>query len=167
VEACFRIKQDAKPPNSFCLNSHIKGDDGVFDPISCWASNVSVQPAKDQDRGGTSFNMGFLENVFKRLGEAADAAQDWSKFDTDYRIRADVNAGANGQYKLSSVRVRVWEGNDLIHEREADYTGHPYQPDFSKPVRVGVNTHGGDWTMWNFKVYSDRKPLRGGEWKGK
>ncbi len=162
VEASFVVKRAQRTPNSFCINFSIAGDDGVYGPISCWAVNVSVQPPQGQDRGGVSFNMGFLEGKFRRVGDAGQ--QNWSKFDTEYSMRAEVNTDASGGYKLGCVRVSVWEGDELIHRRQADYTEHPYQPDLAKPVRIGVNSHGGNWTMRNFKVYSDRKPVRGGQW---
>lgn len=162
VEAFFIVKRARRMPNSFCLNFSIAGDDGVYGPISCWAVNVSVQPRQGRDRGGVSFNMGFLDGKFRRVGDAAQ--QDWSKFDTEYTMRVEVNTDASGGYKLGCVRVSVWQGDELIHRRQADYTQHPYQPDLAKPVRIGVNSHGGNWTMRNFKVYSVRKPVRGGQW---
>ena len=162
MEASFVVKRAQRTPNSFCLNFSIAGDDGVYGPISCWAINVSVQPRQGRERGGVSFNMGFLEGKFRRVGDAAH--QDWSKFDTEYTLRVKVNTDASGGHKLGHVRVSVWEGDKPIHRRQADYTQHPYQPDPAKPVRIGVNSHGGNWTMRNFKVYSDRKPVRGGQW---
>ena len=162
VEATFTMEENPRPPNSFCLNFHVAGEDGTFKAICCWSVNVSVEPGRGQhaDRGGNSFNMGFLEGRFKRVGTAA--VQDWSKFDTEYTLRAEVNADAAGRYKLGHVAVTVTEGDKPVHRREADYSEHPYQPDLAKPVRIGVNSHGGNWTMRNFKVYCDRKPLSKG-----
>lgn len=162
VEASFIVKRAQRAPNSFCLNLSIAGDDGVYGPISCWAINVSVEPPPGRERGGVSFNMGFLEGGFRRVGDATQ--QDWSKFDTEYTMRVDVNTDASGAYKLGYVRVSARESDKLIHRREADYTQHHYQPDLAKPIRIGINSHGGNWTMRNFKVYSDRKPVRGGQW---
>jgi len=164
VEATFKMKENPRTPNSFCLNFHVAGDDGTFDPICCWSVNVSIEPgrAEPADRGGCSFNMGFLEGKFKRVGTAA--LQDWSKFDTEYTIRVEVNTDAAGRYKLGHVTVTVTEGDKPVHRREADYSQHPYQPDLTKPVRLGVNSHGGNWTMRNFKVYCDRKPLSKGSY---
>ena len=31
----------------------------------------------------------------------------------------------------------------------------------NKPVRIGVNTHGADWTLRNLKVSADTEPLSG------
>jgi hypothetical protein len=162
VAASFIVKRAQRTPNSFCLNLSIAGDDGAYGPISCWAINVSVEPPPGRERGGVSFNMGFFEGKFRRVGDAAQ--QDWSTFDTEYTMRAEVNTDASGGYRLGYVRVSVWEGDKLIHRRQADYAQHPYQPDLAKPVRIGVNSRGGNWTMRNFKVYSDRKPVRGGQW---
>ena len=164
VEAFFKTKKAARNPNSFCLNFQIAGADGSFDAICCWSINVSIEPDKGPhpDKGGRMFNMGFLKDRFKPVGSVP--LQAWCEFDTEYKLRVDVNADAAGNYKFKRVTITVTRGDKLVHRREADYSEHPYQPDFTKPVRVGVNSHGGDWTMRCFKVSCDRKPILGGCW---
>ena len=57
--------------------------------------------------------------------------------------------------KASNILVTVTEGDQTRERFEVDYSSFPYQPDRSKPVRVGVNTHGADWTMRDFRVYAE------------
>ncbi len=49
---------------------------------------------------------------------------------------------------------------DVRRERfEVDYSTFPYQPDFSQPVRIGVNTHGTDWSLRKLKVYAETREI--------
>ena len=157
IQASFAVKPDPKAPSSFCLNFHIAGEEGTFEPISCWAINVSVQPKRGADCGGISFNMGFVRNHFKRIG--LSAIQEWPRFDTEYTLRVDVNADREGNYKLNCVSVSVMQGDQLVHRRQIDYSPFPYQPDLARAVRIGVNSHGGNWTMHDLQVYCDREPI--------
>jgi hypothetical protein len=34
-----------------------------------------------------------------------------------------------------------------------DYSSFPYQPDYTKKVRFGLNTHGANWILKNLKIY--------------
>jgi hypothetical protein len=59
------------------------------------------------------------------------------------------------------LTVTVTEGDRQRERFEVDYSPFPYQADPHKPVRIGVNTHGADWTMRNLKVYAEARPQPG------
>jgi len=152
VEARFTIHQRtaARGPNSFCLNFHVAGPVDSFDSISCWSMNVDV--AAKQGAGGVMKHMGFVEGRFRQIGDRKVA---WAATGVEYRLRVDVNLDRNNRFKPNLLTVTVWEGDRTRERFEVDYSSFPYQPDPSKPVRVGVNTHGADWTMREFKVYAE------------
>jgi len=154
VEALFTINEPegARPPNSFCMNFLIGGADGELDSIDCWSVNVTVQPVDEAE--GMMLYMGFVDGKFKNIGRRT---LDWCKMQTEYLFRVDVNTDLAGKHKPKTIAVTVKEGDEVRERFEVDYATHPFQPDFSKPVRVGVNSHGADWTMRCFKVYADKQ----------
>ena len=157
IEALFTIHERTaeQAPNSFCLNFHVAGPLDSFDSISCWAINVDVAPGKDA--GGVMKHMGFQRGGFRQIGERKVA---WASIGVEYLLRVDVNTDKEGRFKFKTLTATVMEG-DVERERfEVDYSKFPYQPDFSRPVRVGVNTHGADWTMKNLKVFAEPTPVK-------
>jgi hypothetical protein len=158
IEALFTIDEPptAPSPNSFCLNFNIAGPEDSLQSISCWAINVDVQPGKTPK--GVMKYMGFVDGRFRQIGQRK---VDWSSTRVEYSLRVDVNSDKDGRYKFKAVTVTVMEGDRQRERFEVDYSSFPYQPDFSRPVRIGVNTHGADWTLRNLKVYADRKTTSG------
>ena len=158
IQTLFTINEPANPPtpNSFCLNFNVAGPEDSLQSLSCWSINVDVlssDPAK-----GVIKHMGFVDGRFRQIGQRVLG---WCRTGVEYSLRVDVNTDQNGQFKLRTVTVTVMEG-ELRRERfEVDYSSFPYQPDLSKPVRIGVNTHGANWTMRNLKVSADVKPIPG------
>lgn len=158
IEALFTIHERTaeRGPNSFCLNFHVAGPVDALDSISCWAMNVDVAPGRDA--GGVMKYMGFVEGRFRQIGQRK---VDWASIGVEYLLRVEVNTDGRGQFKPKTLTVTVIEGD---HERErfqVDYSPFPYQPDPDKPVRIGVNTHGADWTMRSLKVYAEGQPKSG------
>jgi len=160
VEARFTIHQRtaSRGPNSFCLNFHVAGPVDSFDAISCWSMNVDVAPKPGT--GGVMKHMGFVDGRFRQIGQRKVA---WAATGVEYRLRVDVNLDRNGRFKPNLLTVTVWEGDRTRERFEVDYSSFPYQPDRSQPVRVGVNTHGADWTMREFKVYAEAGSAAGRE----
>ena len=79
----------------------------------------------------------------------------------EYLLRVEVNTDKQGQFKPKTLTVTVMEGDHERERFEVDYSPFPYQPDPGRPVRIGANTHGADWTMRNLKVYAEAKPNSG------
>lgn len=152
VEARFTIHERtaSRAPNSFCLNFHVAGPDDSFESISCWSMNVDV--AAKKGAGGVMKHMGFVQGRFRQIGQRRVA---WATTGVEYRLRVDVNLDRNGRFQPNLLTVTVTEGDQTRERFEVDYSSFPYQPDRSKPVRVGVNTHGADWTMRDFRVYAE------------
>jgi hypothetical protein len=162
VETLFTIHERTidRGPNSFCLNFNVAGPEDSFDSISCWSMNVDVAPGGSS--GGVMKYMGFADGRFKEIGQRRVP---WSRPGVEYLLRVEVNTDADGQYKFKTFTVTVMEGDERRERFEVDYSSFPYQPDFSKPVRIGVNTHGADWTMRKLKVYAE-KPGHAGNYFG-
>ncbi len=155
IEALFTIHERTaeQGPNSFCLNFHVAGPAEAFDSISCWAMNVDVAPRRDA--GGVMKHMGFVDGRFRQIGQRK---VDWASIGVEYLLRVEVNTDKSGRFKPKMLTVTVMEGEHERERFEVDYSPFPYQPDLDKPVRIGVNTHGADWTMRNLKVYAEAKP---------
>jgi hypothetical protein len=153
IEALFTIHERTleQAPNSFCLNFHVAGPIDSFDSLSCWSMNVDVSPKKGA--GGVMKHMGFVDGRFRQIGEHKVA---WASTGVEYLLRVEVNTGAGGRPKPKTITVTVLEGDKKRERFEVDYTPFPYQPDPAEPVRIGVNTHGADWTMRNLKVRTEK-----------
>ena len=158
IEALFTIhgRTAEKGPNSFCLNFHVAGPVDAFDSISCWAMNVDVAPRRDA--GGVMKYMGFEGGRFRQIGQRK---VDWASIGVEYLLRVEVNTDQSGRFKPKTLTVTVIEGEHQRERFEVDYTPFPFQPDLDKPVRIGVNTHGADWTMRSLKVYAEAQPESG------
>jgi hypothetical protein len=164
IEALFTVHQRTaeRPPNSFCLNFHVAGPVGSFDSISCWSMNVDVAPGKGA--GGVMKYMGFVDGRFRQIGQRKVP---WATTGVEYLLRVEVNTNRSGRFQLKTVTVTVMEGDRTRERFEVDYSKFPYQPDLSKPVRLGVNTHGADWTMRNLKVYAEADSTAGKQEKSR
>ncbi len=158
IETLFTIHERTsdQAPNSFCLNFNIAGPEGSLDSISCWSMNVDVAPGAKA--GGVMKYMGFVEGRFRQIGQRKVP---WASTNVEYLFRVEVNTDQKGQHELKTLTVTVMEGETERERFEVDYSSFPYQPDFSKPVRIGVNSHGADWTMRNLKVYAEKNPSPG------
>jgi len=156
IEVVFTINEppEAKPPNSFCLNFLVDGPENALDIIRCWAINLTAQPTLTPK--GRTYFMGFINGKFSKIG---GRDYDWTRTMVEYTLRVDMNSDMEGNYKFKTITVTCREA-DIVRERfEVDYAAYEFQPDFSKPVRFGVNSHGADWTMRNLKVFADHDPI--------
>jgi hypothetical protein len=95
-------------------------------------------------------SMGFVDGAFQQIGDHPTSC---CRFDQEYRLRAEVNTAADGSYRFKTVTVSVLQGATVLDRLEVDFASFPYQPDYDQPVRVGVNTHGTDWTLRDLRVY--------------
>lgn len=137
----------AGDPSSFCFNFNIAGADGELDRLSSWSLPVDFH--KQWPPSVMKF-MGFADGKFAQIGVNRPLA--WCREGVEYFYRVGVNLDDQGRYHFRTVTVTIREG-EVTHEHfSIDYSTYPYQPDFSKPVRVGVNTHGANWTMRDFVV---------------
>jgi len=156
IEAMFTINEypEARRPNSFCLNFLVDGPEGALETIRCWAINLTAQPTITP-KGRTHF-MGFIDGKFHRIG---GRDYQWTRMHVEYTLRVAMNTDLQGNYKFKTITVTFRQGEAVLERFEVDYSTYPFQPDFSKPVRFGVNTHGADWTMRNLKVFADHDPI--------
>lgn len=157
VEARFTIHDRTvkRAPNSFCLNFQVAGPADSFESLSCWSMNVDVAPG--EGAGGVMKHMGFVGGRFRQIGQRTVA---WARTGVEYLLRVEVNTNKSGDFRPKMLTITVLEGDHERERFEVDYTPFPYQPDLSKPVRVGVNTHGADWTMRSFKVFAEPSTTR-------
>lgn len=148
IEAKFTLTGAAgeKDSNSFAILMNVAGPEGETGPVSTWAVNVDVQ-GKGPD--GVMRMMGFKEGRFTQLGQRKIG---WGRKGVQYTMRLEVNTDAAGKLSPRTVTVSVMEGMEQREKFEIDYARHEYQPDYSKPVRIGVNGHLTDWEMRDFKV---------------
>jgi hypothetical protein len=138
-------------PSSFCFNFNIAGGDGELDTISCWSLPVDFH---QQWPPSVMKFMGFTNGRFAQIG--ANRPLPWCRQHVEYRYRVGVNLDEQDRYRFRTVTVSIREG-DTTHEHFAvDFSTYPYQPDYDRPVRVGVNTHGANWTMRDFVVRTYR-----------
>lgn len=142
VETLFTVlgAPDAPAPNSFCLNLNVAGPDGDLEPPSTWAINVDLTGASE---GGLIRHMGFVDGGFGEIGETPVA---WGVRGKEYLLRATVRG--------TKVSVQVFEEGRALEAFDVDYASFPYQPTPGQPVRVGANTHGTDWSLRSFRVYT-------------
>lgn len=150
VEALFKIHGPGGASsglNSFALNLNVAGPDGDLAPPSTWAVNLDVPAAST---GGVMKHMGFVAGGFAEIGQTPVT---WGKKDVEYLFRVNVHAKLDGTPAPDFVSVRIFETAQLRQSFEVDYQGFPYQPSGAQPTRLGVNTHGTDWTMRGLSIY--------------
>jgi len=149
VESQITIHVDGteSDPSSFCYNVNVAGADGDFGPISTWS--VPIDYHHEWPPSVTKF-AGFNNGVFFALGQKD---LPWCRQNREYTYRLAVNADLHGKTKSKTVSVLVKEGAVVVETTQADYSKSPYQPPSNAPVRLGVNTHGGNWTMKNLRVF--------------
>jgi len=146
IETLFTIHSPTTPPpNSFCLNLNVAGDDTVLTPPSTWAVNVDVMPS-----GAVMKHMGFVNGAFHSLG---DRMVPWAKAGAEYLLRAAVHTALDGSFAANTVTVTLLEAGVTREHFSLDYSAFPHQPEPNQPVRIGANTHGTDWTMRSLRVY--------------
>ena len=147
IEALFAIAapDDGVSPNSFCFNLNVAGSDGDLSPPSTWALNVDLGPGAT---GGVMKHMGFVAGAFQQIGEQPIS---WGERGREYRFRVDVNVDASGLVRPRVVTASVFDGDVLLERFDVDYSTFSYQPG-GEPVRVGMNTHGTDWTLRELRV---------------
>lgn len=132
--------------NSFCFNLNVAGPDGDLSNVNTWSLNVDLH----RTRGAVMKFMGFHDGKFSDLGEIETG---WGAADTEYSFRVYVNAGLDGQYRDKWVSAVVKKGDAELEKFTVDYSSFPYQPDYTKKVRFGLNTHGANWILKNLKIY--------------
>jgi type 1 glutamine amidotransferase len=137
---------DARKPHSFCVNVNVAGADGDPGKVSSWSLNVHLL---GNGKSLTRF-MGFLEGGFSQIGEIDN---NWGEADTEYNFRIYVNADLHGLLQPKTLSLVVRKGDDLLEKFQVDYSSFPYQPDYSKKVRLGVNGHGTAWVLKDLRVY--------------
>jgi type 1 glutamine amidotransferase len=150
VETLFRIHGPggaASGLNSFALNLNVAGLAADLGPPSTWAMNLDVPPSTP---GGVMKHMGFVAGGFAEIGQTPVT---WGKKDIEYLFRVNVHAKLDGSPAPNFVSVRIFETAQLRQSFEVDYQAFPHQPSATQPTRLGVNTHGTDWTMRGYGAY--------------
>jgi hypothetical protein len=145
VEGLFTIPPPGRPHNSFCVNLNVAGPDGDLGSVNCWALNVHVLG------GGGSLTrfMGFVDGRFHEMGHIENT---WGEIGREYSFRAHVNAGLDGTYQPKLVSMTVHHAGIPLSRFEIDYSPFPYQPVEDAAVRLGLNTHFGDWVLKNLRA---------------
>jgi acyl-CoA thioesterase-1 len=146
VEGKFMIPKLGDDANSFCVNLNVAGPDGDVSHVNTWSLNVDLH----QEGGAVIKFMGFVNGRFTEIGQVETT---WGAAKTEYGFRMYVNADYDGRYQSKRVSMFVTQGNAQLEKLMVDYSSFPYQPDPSKSVRLGVNTHNTDWVLRSLKVY--------------
>jgi hypothetical protein len=156
IEADFTINEpvDAPAPNSFCINFNIAGKEGELDSLFCWSMNLDISPEGSQ-HAGVMKTMGFVNGGFREIRSSRKVV-DWCRMNTTYHIVIEAGKNADNRFLRNIVVVSVFEGREMKEHFTTDYSSFPYQPDNEMPVRIGLNTHGANWTVRNLKVYYSR-----------
>ncbi len=147
--------------NSFCVNFQVQKGMRQDSKINCWSINLDIHDMRTGEY--TIKHMGFADSIpvgeeqyedgrFTELLPSHTGKGALEGPDTNHFI-IEVHRRLNGSVSPNWVTV-TWRDKSGIRERfEEDYSQFPYQPDPSQPVRVGLNTHGTNWTVRNLKVY--------------
>ena len=146
VQGNFTILSPLNEINSFCFNLNVAGADGDLSKVNTWSLNVDLQ----QHGGAVIKFMGFHDGKFADLGEIETS---WGAADTEYTFRIYVNADLSGQYRDKWISAIVKKGDAELEKFTVDYSSFPYQPDYTKKVRFGVNSHMGNWILKDLKIY--------------
>lgn len=146
IEGRFTILAPLAETNSFCFNLNVAGADGDLGNVNTWSLNVDL----NKDGGATMKFMGFVDGKFDQTGEKKTK---WGSADTEYLFRVYVNADLAGKYLDKYISAVVSKGSVDLEKLTIQYSSFPYQPDFTKKVRFGVNTHGANWVLKDLKIY--------------
>jgi type 1 glutamine amidotransferase len=153
VEGKFLIPVVHDDVNSFCVNLNVAGPDGDVRDVNTWSLNVDLHP----EGGAVIKFMGFVNGRFTDIGEMETT---WGAAGTEYGFRMYVNADFDGRYQSKRVSMFITKDNTQLEKFMVDYSSFPYQPDETKSVRLGVNTHEADWVLRDLKVYYLDVPQR-------
>jgi type 1 glutamine amidotransferase len=153
VEGKFLIPVVHDDVNSFCVNLNVAGPDGDVRDVNTWSLNVDLHP----EGGAVIKFMGFVNGRFTDIGEMETT---WGAAGTEYGFRMYVNADFDGRYQAKRVSMFITKDNTQLEKLMVDYSSFPYQPDETKSVRLGVNTHEADWVLRDLKVYYLDVPQR-------
>ncbi|MEM6262546.1 MAG: hypothetical protein AAGI38_08570 [Bacteroidota bacterium] len=158
----FKIIPSGGNVNSFCLNFQVKGDDNYTGNVNCWSINLDINGG---NTGGVMKHMGFKggDGSFAQIGQQNAG---WARNNRNYFLRIEVNTRLDGSYDPKWITATIVDlaTNSQKARFEVDYSRFPYQPDYSgnSMVRVGANTHGTAWDMWDLKVYYLNDDICGG-----
>ena len=152
IEVDFTIDEpdDAPGPNSFCVNFNIAGNEGELDSLSCWSVNLDIAPAGSM-HAGVMKTMGFVNGRFREIKPSRKV--EWCRMRTTYQMVIQAGIKVNRRFMQHLVSVSVYQAKELKDGYTTDFSTHPYQPGTASPVRIGLNTHGVNWTVKNLKVY--------------
>ncbi|MBE0674433.1 MAG: hypothetical protein IH591_07210 [Bacteroidales bacterium] len=152
IELDFIIDEpdDAPVPNSFCVNINITGEERDLDSLFCWSMNLDISPAGSQP-AGVMKTMGFVNGAFGEIKPSRKV--EWCRMRTTYHMIIQAGRWSNHRLMRNIVSVSVYEDRELKDSFTADYSTFPYQPANALPVRIGLNTHGANWTVKNLKIY--------------
>jgi len=148
IEGQFTIPGplDPKKHYSFCVNVNVAGPDGDLSEVTTWAV-----PAHVLGNGASLTRlMGFNRGSFFMIGELRNR---WGDADREYSFRIHVNADLDGLPQPKMVSRTLKEGETVLEQFQADFSAFPYQPDPRRPVRLGFNSHGASWRLWNLRAY--------------
>ncbi|AHM63035.1 hypothetical protein D770_23950 [Flammeovirgaceae bacterium 311] len=147
--------------NSFCVNFNVQKGMSRDDKINCWSINLDIH---DLNTGKyTIKHMGFADiwndkhsryrkGSFTELLPAHTGVGALVEPELNH-FKIEVNRRIDGSFSPNWVTV-TWSDVSGVREHfEEDYSKFPFQPDASKPVRVGLNTHGTSWVVRNLVVY--------------
>ena len=101
--------------------------------------------------------MGFVNGSFDAI--APHIAAKWAKADTDYVYRVDVHRRLDGSFAPKWVTAEITTLEGTVQTRfEVDYSKFRWQPDLTKPARIGLNTHFATWIAKDLRVFYTDTP---------
>lgn len=146
--------------NSFCVNFNVQKGVSKENPLNAWSINLDIN---SKQKGNYAVkNMGFadIENgvgnmEYGRFTELLPQHTGIGALPSPHvnRLKIQVNRAIDGAVKFKHVTVTRSDETGIKDFFEIDYGRFPYQPDFDKPVKVGLNTHGTNWIIKNLIVY--------------
>ncbi len=147
IEATFRITTTGGI-QSFAMN-FLQDDQPTDDPINTWSLNLDL---RGDGTDGVIKKMGFVQGRYKAIAPHRPAK--WARANTDYIYRIDVNRRLDGSFAPKWVTAQITTLDGTLQDRfEVDYSHFPWQPDLSKPVQIGLNSHFATWTARDLKVF--------------
>jgi type 1 glutamine amidotransferase len=148
IEIDFTIHAPLEGLESFAVNFLQGGAEGDLSPIDCFTANVDLDRGPGSV-GGTMKHMGFVDGAYRDVGQRLVA---WGEADHTYRMKIEVHRTLRGDRADGTATVTVLEGAAVRERYEQSWAAFPWQPTPGEPVRLGLNTHGADFTANDLRV---------------
>ena len=150
--------------NSFCINFNIQKGMSRDSMLNCWSLNLDIH---DRTTGKyTVKEMGFADSVWNEDAKQFESGRFTEMLPSHTgtgalmspeinHFRVEVNRRIDGKIANKWVTFTWKDKSGIRLHFETDYGKFPYQPDERLPAKIGLNTHGTNWTVRNMIVKYD------------